>query len=186
MKTIKELKAKKQIKATRRDNAFKSDAEKIAAFEEELKAAGLHVDAITEEKEERIYHCSGKVEEEHRWFCAPGRYTDPEDIKKKARRYVKRLDLQIVREYMDGDFFCIVTDRKRINKYLRFNRPEMRQAEISGVLVIRSKDYVFFFTDEKGIRHELYGAPIKKDMLTAGGLHYENERGVNLDYVFQE
>ena len=62
----------------------------------------------------------------------------------------------------------------------------MKQAEIPGVLVIRSKDYVFFFTDEYGARHELYGATIKRDMITPEGLHYENERGVNLDYIFQE
>lgn len=184
--TIKELKAKKQIKATRRDNTFKSDAERIATFEKEITAAGLHIDAITENEGERVYHCSGKAEEEHRWHCAPGKYTNPEDIKKKARRYVTRLDLPIIREYMDGDFFCIVTDRKRVNKYLPLNRPGMKQAEISGILVIRSKDYVFFFTDENGVRQELYGVPIKKGMITPEGLHYENERGTNLDYIFQE
>ena len=126
------------------------------------------------------------MEEKHRWYCAPGKYADPEDIKGKARRYVARLDLPIIREYTEGDFFYIVTDRKRVNKYLRLNRAGMKQAEISGVMVIRSKDYVFFFTDEYGARHELYGATIKRDMVTPEGLHYENERGVNLDYIFQE
>lgn len=182
--TIKELKAKKRVAAVRRDNHFISDEEKQRNFEQTIHAEGYKIDSITDDPCGVIYHLSKEVEEIHRWHCVDSRYVTAERVKTKARWYVERLGLPIVREYMEGEFFYIVTNKKRVNKFLRLNPPWMASAEIAGTLIIRSKDYVFTFTDKNGEKQDLYGAPLRADMLTENGLHYENENGVNLDYIF--
>lgn len=178
--TLKELKAKKVVPAIRRNNNFISNDEKQAIFEKAITAEGWKILVIARSAAGVNYHLEKPVPEPHRWFCRP---EDEKRILAAARRFLQGHN--VVREYRDGNFIVLETATTTAEKYLSFNRPCMNTPEHRGELIFRSKDYIFRFKDEKGTVHSLYGAYIKKDMLRGNILHYENEHGVNIDYIME-
>ena len=178
--TLKELKAKKAVPAIRRNNNFVSNDEKQAAFEKAITVDGWKIRVISKSAVGASYQLEKPEPEQHRWFCRP---EDEKRVLASARRFLG--DRNITREYREGDFIVLETSTTIAEKWLPFNCPELNAPEHRGKLVFRSKDYIFLFKDEKGTIHSLYGAVVKKDMLRGNVLHYESERGINIDYIME-
>lgn len=178
--TLKELKAKKAVPAIRRNNNFVSNDEKQANFERKITAEGWNIRVISKSAAGVDYHLEKPEPEQHRWFCRP---EDEKRVLAVARRFLQCHSIS--REYRDGDFIVLETDTTTAEKWLSFNPPELNAPEHRGTLIFRSKDYYFQFADDKGTVHKLYGVDVKKDMINGNILHYENDRGVNIDYIME-
>lgn len=181
--TVKELKARGTVKATRRDNNFIPNKELMDRAESQIHADGWSISGYRIDGRRVTYSVFKEAPDLHKWYCKPGA---EKDLREKAYKFLQRRGLQVCREYRDGDFLVLETNVTRAEKTVYLNPPEATAKEIPGVFIIRSKDYIFQFKDNTGKTIQLYGAALKKDMITENGVHYENERGVNLDYIFQE
>jgi hypothetical protein len=179
---ITELKRIKTVKAIRRNNNFKSNEQKIKEHGDAIRGGGWEISRI-ENRGGHVYFSAVKNETgHHKWYS--GKKPAPAFIQ-RCRDYCWREQLPITREYQDGDFYVIETSIQRKESIFILNRPEMDTAEIPGVLHFRSKDYIFTFQDADGWPHNLYGVAIKKDMLHGNVIHYENDNGVNIDYILE-
>lgn len=179
---ITELKRAKTVKAVRRNNNFKSNEQKIIEFENTIRGGGWEI-SRTETLNGNAYFSAFKNEtDQHKWYS--GKKPAPAFIQ-RCHDYCQREQLPITRAYQDGDFYVIETSIQRKEFVLALNRPEMNTAEIPGTLQLRSKDYTFTFQDADGDPHVLYGVAIKKDMLRGNVIHYENDNGVNIDYILE-
>jgi hypothetical protein len=179
--TITELKAKKLIPAVRVDNHFKSNDERQAEFEKMLFSEGWIIEGMQTDYRGGIYYrCHKNTPEKHQYYATA---ESEKRVIEIALKQLKRKGYSSIGYFRQGDFIIFETAETQKGFFCSLNRPEMNLHKIPGMLKIRSKDYVFEFTDADGKKHELYGVPIKKEMLTENGLHYENENGVNIDYI---
>lgn len=179
--TITELKAKKLMPAVRVDNHFKSNDEKQADFESMLFSEGWTIESMQTDYRGGInYKCCKNTPEKHQYHATA---ESEKRVVELALKQLKRRGYSSIGYFWQGEFIVFETAETKKDFFCSLNRPEMNLHKIPGMLKIRSKDYVFEFTDASGKKHELYGVPLKKEMLTEKGLHYENENGVNIDYI---
>ena len=179
--TIKELKQGRVFRAIRRDNNFKSNLERITAAEKEIHAAGWKITGSVIDGARVRYHVYKKTVDSHKWYITE---QNRERVREIARRYMQRESLPITREYMEGDYLVMETDRVRETRGYRLNRAGMDAAEISGELIIRSKDYIFRF-EYDGIRKELYGPILRADMIEGDSIRMKSPYA-DITYIITE
>lgn len=181
MITLKELKERKQVKAKRIDYNFIEDAEIIKNFEDKAKQEDLQ---IIEKKQignyiEYVLYQAGECE--HKFSFASWDNTD--ELKDKfLQDIIDRCDLPVIKSYRDNDFAYLVTDGRKVFYTLRLNILG-RKRVASGVLTIRSKDYIF--TDD-ATQTDLYGSELKASQIEDNKIVIKNDNmHVNVVYIME-
>jgi len=186
MITLKELKERKQVKASRIDYNFVSNEEKIANFENQVKAENLEI-AEKEKVNNNIEYVLIKHEEtEHKFSMASWHETDgqKDEFMQECADRIEKSGLKVLNKYRDNDFVYVVTDANRIYFTVPLNNPD-RKKEMDGILVFRSNDYYFQYVNDNNEVKKVYGDISAKNIHDNKLIFKDDEWNLNLEYIME-
>ena len=155
--------------------------ERLTAAEKELHAGGWKITGSVINGTVVRYHVYKKTVDSHKWYITG---QNRERVRESALRYMQRECLPITREYTEGDFLIMETDRVRDTRSYELNCPGMDSAKISGKLIIRSRDYIFQF-EHDGIKEELYGPSLRAGMIISNIIRMKSPY-TDISYIITE
>lgn len=171
--TLKELKDKKEFTVTRIDKEFISNEEIIRQAQEETKKYGY---TITFGKrngnyQECVLFNKDKIET-LRYYM--GSNNTEEEKQKFINDILNKQDRQVLKHYIEDNDLCIEVQGEKLYHSLRLNPPYMKET-LKGKIILRSKDYIFEFTDDDNNIHKLYSSSnLKASMLQDNKIVVEN------------
>lgn len=184
MITLKELKERKQVRAKRINHNFIPDEERIANFENRVKAENLQI-LEKEQHGQHIDYVLLKAGEHVYKFNFASWHQTEEEKEEFLQDIIKRCDLPVLRSYRDNEFAYVVTDGEKIYYTLALNNPK-QQKEIDGTLYFRSNDYYFEFITKNPIRLErTYGDVLRANQIQDNKIIVKLGDKINIEYVME-
>lgn len=183
MVTLTELKNRKQVKASRIDFNFIEDAEKIANFENQVKAENLQIINKRQNGNHMEYELLKSGEKVNKFAYASWHETDAQKDE-FLQDIINQIDLPIIKSYRDENFVYIVTDGEKIFFDVILNNPDKHRI-MDGLLVFRSNDYYFQYTDSNNNVKKIFGDVIKASQIQDNKIIVKLGDKVNIEYVME-
>ena len=97
---------------------------------------------------------------------------------------INQIDLPIVKSYRDENFVYIVTDGEKIFFDVILNNPDKHRI-MDGLLVFRSNDYYFQYTDSNNNVKKIFGDVLKASQIQDNKIIVKLGDKVNIEYVME-
>lgn len=163
MINLKQLKELKQVKAVRVDKDFISNDDKIKIFENEAQKQGFKI--VNKSKNGNLVEwelfnpdCEAVI----KYYI--GNDANSNNLIKDIIQEVKNAGMTILKTETKDNFLHVTTKENKVFTSMLLKNDYFKK-ELSGMIVFRSKDYIFKFIDDNKNERTIYGDALKANMI---------------------
>ena len=162
---LKQLKELKQVKAVRVDNNFISNDDKIKNFENEAQKLGFKI--VNKSLSSNLVEyelLNPDCEAVYKYYIGNNADTNKSNRIKDIIQEIKDEGMTILKTETKDNFLHVTTKENKVFHSMLLKNDYLKK-EMLGLIVFRSKDYIFKFIDDNQNERTIYGDALKANMI---------------------